>query len=187
MKMFGDHDEDWLLARSQRGDGRAWGELVERFEKLVYSIPRRMRLNSDDCADVFQSTFLALHKNLDKIQSGRALVSWLSITATREAMRLSRQNSRTVNQPEGFEEIVADDYESADEQASRISQAYSVQEAIRTLGDKCRDLLTILYLEDDSSYATVTERMGMKTGAIGPTRARCLERLRAILGDRGLL
>src|SRR4051812_20536767 len=89
-------DLDDLVQRCIKRDAQAWSRLVERFQNLVYSIPRRYGLNEEDAADVFQTTFQALLRNLDKIEAARTLPKWLSVTASRESLRVKRISSRSV-------------------------------------------------------------------------------------------
>lgn len=177
-------DVERLVARCRKQDSEAWAKLVTEFQALVYSIPRRYGLGEDDAADVFQNTFQALFKNLDRIESGQALPKWLAVTAAREAMRLKRVSKRTLSTedgPLGLDELVASEEASAEAEAIRSDAGYRLRRAIGAMQARCRDLLTVLYLEEEESYAVVGERLGMPVGAIGPTRARCLEKLRKTL------
>ena len=81
------YDVARLLEACKRGDQQAWSRLVEQYSNLVYSVPSRMKLNADDCSDVFQATFLALSSSLDRIEHAVALPKWLAVTASREALR----------------------------------------------------------------------------------------------------
>src|SRR4051812_22415324 len=85
---------DGLLRRCIKGDTSAWGALVDQFQNLVYSIARRYGLNRDDASDVFQVTFQALYRNLDRIEDARTLPKWLSVTASRESLRVKRIGGR---------------------------------------------------------------------------------------------
>src|SRR5699024_5381877 len=90
-------DLEILVAKCRRKDSRAWGQFVEQFQNLVYSIPRRYGLSSDDCNDVFQSTFQALVNHLDRIESPATLPRWLAVTASRESLRIIRISKKTTN------------------------------------------------------------------------------------------
>jgi RNA polymerase sigma factor (sigma-70 family) len=173
-----------LVRRCQQGDGRAWAKLVDRFSSLVYSIPRRMRLTEDDCADVFQSTFAQLHKSLDRIEQPETLGKWLSVTASRQALRLIRLNRsrQTVDlEDRSLDEVLADEEAKIDEHVFLSQRAETVRLGMEALKERCRQLLQALYLESEPSYEEISERLGMPIGSIGPTRARCLEKLRSIL------
>lgn len=142
----------------------------------------RNRLDANDAADVFQTTFLALYRNLDRIESAAALGKWLAVTAARESIRLKRQQSRVVHEDgdgPGLDEILADEDASVEAQAVDGIEAEYWRKAVISLGGRCEQLLSALYF-DDKSYEEIVAELGMPIGAIGPTRARCLEKLRKV-------
>lgn len=173
-----------LLERAKRGDHKAWNKLVEHFQSLVYSIPARMGLQTEDCNDVFQATFVALYQNMQNINEPKALSKWLAVTASREALRVKRLGSK--HQGEIPEEISLEDllvYEerSAEESAIQALENDKIWKAVRSLPERCKRLLEVLFSSENLSYEEISHRTGMPIGAIGPTRARCLEQLRKIL------
>jgi RNA polymerase sigma factor (sigma-70 family) len=188
MKLFGGGDDlDRLLERCKRSDAQAWSALVDRFKGLVYSVPRRMGLNDDDAADVFQHTFQALHSNLDRIDNPQYLPRWLVVTASRECLRLRRIHARV---PVGgdaldLEQVLADDERTAEETSIASTEAEEVRTALAAMPDRCRTLLTMLFMDESNSYQEISDQVGIPIGAIGPTRARCLAKLKDILERRG--
>jgi RNA polymerase sigma factor (sigma-70 family) len=177
-----------LVERCQKGDRAAWDRLVSRFSDYVYSIPRRYRLSEEDCADVFQSTFQSLYLNLDRIDSVKAIPKWLAVTAARASLQVIRvSNSRRENPTEqsDLDSMLASEEASAETAAMEASDADTLRIGLKELGGKCQTLLEALYLSESSSYDKVAEKLGMPSGAIGPTRARCLAKLRLILENRG--
>jgi len=189
MSLFGmDSDLTNLVERCRRQDGRAWSTIVDRFSRLVYSIPRRYRLGEDDAADVFQGTFQALFQSIDRIEDPTTLPKWLSVTASRLSMRCLRSQSRvsSLDRVEGgLAELVASEDKDAEENAIESIQASTVREAVNRLKGRCGPLLNLLYLTDGSTYQDVCDRLGIPIGAIGPTKARCLEKLRRMLEEAG--
>ncbi len=189
MSLFG-HETDLtkLVRKCCRQDNEAWGQLVDRFSGLVYSIARRYRLNEDDAADVFQQTFQALYHALDRFEQPDTLPKWISVTSARMSMRLIRAKRQTVSMEteEGtLEDVLASEDESAELEAVRACDAHNLRKAVSGMKDRCGPLLTMLYLEEETSYKLVSERLGIPVGAIGPTRARCLEKLRKALENEG--
>ena len=161
---------------------------MSRYQNLVYSIPRRMGLSQDDADDVFQSTFLSLHRNLDRIDEPQALGKWLAVTATRESLRTKRvaqKSGQTVDEGMALEDLIASEEATAETNAVKAVESDLVRGAILALPSKCRELLTMLYLMDSESYEDVARETGMPIGSIGPTRARCLEKVRSILQKSG--
>lgn len=179
--MRSDRDLESLVKKCREGDADAWGCLVDRFQALVYSIPIKHGLNSDDAADVFQHTFQILHSHLDRIQVIQTLPKWLATTAARESLKILRIKRRTVDTEDStLDEIVASEEKGAEASAVETWQSQTLREEVARMGGRCKELLTLLYFEE-RSYDEITEKIGMPMGAIGPTRARCLEKLRKTL------
>jgi RNA polymerase sigma factor (sigma-70 family) len=179
-----DTELERLLQRARGGDSDAWGKLVARLQNLVYSVPRRYRLDEDDAGDVFMTSFQALHRNLDRIESGRALPRWLATTAARESLRLVRLKVRTKTEVT-LEDLVVQEEATAEAEAIKSDDAFRVQANLASMAARCRDLLSALYGDDEAPYAEIAERLGVPIGAIGPTRARCLEKLRKMMEAEG--
>lgn len=153
---------------------------------LVFSVPRCMGLGEDDSSDVFQQVFLALYQNIDRIVDGGSVPRWLAVTASRETLRLLRARSKApVGGDEALDDIVASENATAEEEALRASDAESLWHAVGRLGGRCEPLLRMLFQEQDTSYEILSESLGIPVGAIGPTRARCLEKLRKLLEKEG--
>jgi RNA polymerase sigma factor (sigma-70 family) len=182
------NDLERLLARCRLSDSDAWSALVAAMQSVVYSVPRRYNLNADDSEDVFQITFLALYRNLDRITSAQALPRWLAVTAARESLRIARLRNTTVSSEDlgvSLDDILAEEDASAESMSIAAESAFRVRKGVSDLPARCRDLLTMLYIEEDAQYAEIAGKLKMPVGAIGPTRARCLDKLRKILGNEG--
>lgn len=169
--------ETWLR-RARLGDERAWSLIVSEFQRLVYSIPKRSGFSDADCDDVFQATFVALYKNLDRIEDARTMPKWLAVTASREVYRISRLNAST-STSENLDEVLAVEDAQAEQLAFESIQSESLYAALAKLGGRCERLLKMLYF-DERAYQEITEALNIAIGAIGPTRARCLDKLRRI-------
>ncbi|RMG26757.1 MAG: sigma-70 family RNA polymerase sigma factor [Armatimonadetes bacterium] len=179
-------EDSRLVERCRKGDARAWEKLVEKYRHLVYSMPRRMGLNEDESADVFQQTFLALYTNLDRIEDGGAVPRWLAVTAARESLRALRFARRDVSESEvPLEEVIATEDATAEKEAVRAVEAEAIWRAVDSLGGRCAALLRMLFTEENPSYEEISRALGMPVGAIGPTRARCLKKLREKLEKLG--
>jgi RNA polymerase sigma factor (sigma-70 family) len=183
---------DAILLRAYRsGELCAWELLVERYEALVCAIPRRMGLSSSDVEDVAQTVFITLLNHVDRLQQETRLSAWLVTTTKREAWRLvQRQRTRRSTELPADDtlEQLPDSEEAALPGAALLAleQQHQVRQALAQLPDRCRELLTLLYLEDPPlAYALLAERLGIPVGSVGPQRARCLERLKKILQALG--
>ena len=180
-----DSDRD-LIRRCQQGSAGAWQQLLNKYERLVYSIPLRYGLSRDDAADIAQNTFTILIESLDTLSEDSRLGAWLATVARRNTWRLLERNRR---------EIPSEGLDGADLAARAVllgkSNADSIEHweltelldtGLSQIGEPCRELLLALYFQPElSSYAEVAARLDMPLGSIGPTRARCLKHLRQVL------
>lgn len=180
--------EDYdLIARCVDGDADAWETLVRRYQRLVYSIPLKAGLAEDVAADVFQSVCVRLIEHLGQIKDRGKLASWLITTTTRECWRTSNRRRREAPIGEGGDEgpaipEVADERPLAEDEQLQLVEQQRVRTAVAELPDRCRALLELLYyIEDRPSYEEISRRLEMPVPSIGPTRARCLQKLRKLL------
>lgn len=166
----------------------AWERLLDAFGPLVLAAARSAGLRGGDVDDVFQLTWMALHRSVPRIQEPGALVAWIGTTARREAWRRSRQRPIVVD-PEAAAERDPGSGPNDDPLAllAGLERDQTVREGVEALGGRCRELITRLFLAPGApSYEEVAEAMGMKLGSVGPTRIRCLGKLADWLESRGL-
>ena len=182
-----------LAARCNRGDGSAWEVLVKRYQRLVYAIVRRIGLDEHGAADVFQTVFMRLLEHLPKLTQQDRLQAWIVTTAKREALLQRSRGMRTVSMTrddsDNGDESAAGEWDVADdallpEDAIEALQSQNqVRQGLDRLDARCRDLLTLLYGDADEAvaYDDIAIRLDMPVGSIGPTRARCLGKLRKLV------
>lgn len=171
-----------LLSACRDGDAEAWDHLVDRYHNLVYAIAIREGLSPEDAADLTQSTFEALLAQLDQIRDDSRIASWLMTVARRKAWRERSRRGHQTSLPEESMAVVSDWYD--EDPANEISRVLWVYEGLAQLDAKCRNLITALYFDPRSpSYAEIAANIRRPVGSIGPSRARCLARLRSILGE----
>lgn len=172
-----------LLAAAAEGDAHAWNTIVERYERLVWSVVRGFRLGEATAADVCQTVWLRLVENCQRIREPDRLPAWLCATAKNECLRTVRTQQRTI--PSDFDyDLVDHDAGELDTTLLRDEQLERLAAAFDELADDCRRLLRLLVTDPPLDYDTISELIGRPKGSIGPTRARCLEKLRRIL-ERG--
>jgi RNA polymerase sigma factor (sigma-70 family) len=177
-----------LLRAAVEGDQSAWDALVERYLPLVYSVLRNYRLTGQDAADVSQTLWLRLVENLKTIREPRALPSWIITTTKREALRVLSTNQRAlpVDPGTGFAAIVADGPEN-DEALLRAERRQALRDGLANLKPEEQQLMLLLIADPPVSYAEISRRLGIPVGSIGPTRGRCLDKLRETAGLERLL
>jgi RNA polymerase sigma factor (sigma-70 family) len=186
-------DDATLVAHCRRGEAAAWGLLVKRYQRLVYAVVMRTGMDEHAAADVFQTVFSRLVDHLPKLAQPDRLQAWIVTTAKREALRARHVGQRTVslNRPvneegeesPGLEDTLADDTPQAEEALSDLQQLNRLRLGLDRLDDRCRELLTLLFRDEDDhvAYDEVARRLDMPVGSIGPTRTRCLGKLRRLV------
>jgi RNA polymerase sigma factor (sigma-70 family) len=170
-------DDEALLAACQRGDEHAWRRLVDRYERLVFSIPLNLGLSHDDAADVTQTTFATLLRSVGSIDSPHRLGAWLSTVAKRASIRVIEGRVRERVNDEEPAPLVDDDR--AHQLAADIEWLH---QGLLVVSSRCRDVLTKLYFSQEA-YDVAAAELGMPLGSLGPTRARCLQKLRSALAE----
>ncbi len=174
-----------LLTRAADGDRAAWHALIDTFGGLVWATTRAHRLNAADAADVFQTTWMRLVENLDRIQDPTRLGGWLATTARRESLSVIRRSARVIPSSDDLPHPTSDNAHPA-ERLIRDQNALALHSALERLGPRDRALLRMLVAEPTPSYAEISAALGIAIGSIGPTRARALERLRREVKRGGL-
>ncbi len=177
-----------LVRAAADGSAAAWDELVHRFGGLLWSICRDHRLSPADAADVFQLTWLRLLERLDTLQDPARVGGWLATTCKRECLATIRRGRRTSTSSEAVE-LALEPAPPADEGVLRADRDAAVWEAFARLGERCRRVLRALVTDAEDgppSYVREAERLQMPVGSLGPTRKRCLNQLRELLGGTGI-
>jgi RNA polymerase sigma factor (sigma-70 family) len=177
-----------LVVDAGKGDTAAWDALVERFAGLVTAVVRTYRLSPADAADVSQTTWLRLIENLHRISQPDRVGGWLATTARRESVRILRLADRQVpTSDEDLEHLTHAPVVSVDHDLLVDERDRALWEMFTKLPARCRLVLLALIGDPPMSYRDLSDALDMPVGSIGPTRARCLERLRALAADAGNL
>lgn len=182
-------DDAVLVARCREGDAQAWAALVHRYERVVTAIARRVGLDTSTAADVFQTVFMRLFQHLNNLTEPDRLGAWIITTTRREASKQRNLAARTALMTTAED---AEDQAPAHEPGSLQTQnpqdsvehwqrLAQIQQAFERLSPRCQQLLQALFLEEDGDYDSISRKLAMPVGSIGPTRGRCLERLRQML------
>ena len=177
-------DDQALIAACVAGDRNAWAALVERYERLIYSIPLRYGLNEGEAADIFQDVCLILMEKLDTLRDENRLSSWLATVTRRECWKIMRRRDAA-----GAEDpdLILDTQPANDREVDDVVERWEAWQAVRAaltqVGDRCRLLLRRLYYTNPApSYLAIATELGVSEGSIGPTRARCLKKLHHAMG-----
>jgi RNA polymerase sigma factor (sigma-70 family) len=169
-----------LVTWARDGDRQAWDQLVDRYAPLVWSICRRRQLEAADARDAAQTVWLNLVDHLDSLRDPAALPGWLATTTQRECgriLRAARQPDNAAYAPAA--QTIPDEHARAAEQDLLAAERHAaLREAFEQLPPGCQQLLTLLTADPPVSYAEISTQLGIPAGSIGPTRRRCLDKLR---------
>jgi RNA polymerase sigma factor (sigma-70 family) len=171
-----------LVRRAAAGDRWAWERLVEQYNQLIWAMTRDFRLVESDAADVVQITWLRLLEHIDRLQQPARVGSWLAATARRECLRTLAARKRMVPVSDDTTlDGVATHQPDVDERILTEERAQAVREALSLLPRRWQRLLELLMSDPPASYTEISDQLGLPVGSIGPTRGRCLDRLRVLL------
>ena len=171
----------------ESADSRALDDLVRLLSPVLWHVVRAYGLRRETAEDVVQATWLAFVRKHDSIQDPEAVSAWLTMTARREAWRASKVDTRADPTEDETLELRMPPSATAEDDAVKQLEAQRLWEAVATLDDRCRRLLRIVAFDDRPDYRRIANDLRMPIGSIGPTRQRCLGKLRARLeGSDGL-
>jgi RNA polymerase sigma factor (sigma-70 family) len=176
-----------LVQRCLAGDRVAWTSLLARYADLAFALLRRAGLDDAAAEDAFQEVAVLLWKNLKKLREIDRLASWIGTTTRRVAWRArKREKTRGGHEAAAAGGDVASG-STPDEGAQTVEEEQALREGLGALGERCRELLSLLYFQSvDLTYDEIARRLDMPRGSLGPTRQRCLDALREDLVARGI-
>jgi RNA polymerase sigma factor (sigma-70 family) len=171
-----------LFAAYQAGEQARMADLVTLLTPLLWHTVRAQNVDHAGADDVVQTAWLALLRAAPKIADPKAVLQWLLVTAKREAWRVSRADRRVEPQElDDADEVLAASSPSPETAVVDASGNERLWTHINRLPERCRELLRVIAFADRPDYASIADALGMPVGSIGPTRGRCLAKLRAQL------
>lgn len=170
-----------LMQAAAAGDEVALGEIVTELSPLLWQVARAAGLSSGDAEDVLQTVWMRLIAHLGDIRSPAALTAWLVITTRRESWRVRAAARRQLPADQDWLAALPDESPTSEEQAIVDDQRQALWAAIARLSPRCQELLRIIAFVPRPDYTAVAAQLGIKRGSVGPTRGRCLDKLRACL------
>jgi RNA polymerase sigma factor (sigma-70 family) len=170
-----------LLSAARTGSDDALGQIVNELSPLLWQVARSAGLSQGDAEDVLQTVWMRLITHLDGIHDASALTGWLVTTTKREAWRVRAASRKQLPVDQDVFADLPNKGPGSEEQVILADQRRELWAAIGMLSRRCQELLRIMAFAPRSDYATVAAALGMRVGSIGPTRGRCLAKLRAVL------
>ena len=171
-----------VIRDCRSGSQTAWDELVARYQRLIFAIPRRAGLSDEQSADVFQDVFLTLFEKLDEIQQ--------IVTTAKFKTWATVRGSKGMYSPESDEEMeremanIADAAPLADDMLIELEQQHLIRTALKLLEERCQKIISMLYLrQSPAAYSEVAAEIGVGETSISPMRSRCLKKLEKLLAS----
>ena len=175
-----------LVDECIKGSEQAWSGLIERYKRLIYSIPVKFGLSHDDASDIFQAVCLEILSELPKLRAPEALPKWIIQITSHKCSHHKRYQQRTETMDPtdlAFEKVVQP---SVDKILTETQDEQTLRQAISEIPPRCQRLVQMLFFEEPSRpYEEVAQTLGLALGSIGFIRQRCLERLRKKLVETG--
>jgi RNA polymerase sigma factor (sigma-70 family) len=170
-----------LMKAARDGDDDALGHIVAELSPVLWHVARAAGLSSGDAEDVLQTVWTALVAHLGSVRDPAALIGWLVVTTRREAWRVRETGRRQLPADAEWLSTMPDPGPGSEDQVIINEQRRALWAAVRQLSPRCQELIRIVAFVHRPDYQTVAAELGMPAGSIGPTRGRCLAKLRALL------
>ncbi|MDQ2748413.1 MAG: sigma-70 family RNA polymerase sigma factor [Actinomycetota bacterium] len=172
-----------LFDAYRTGDEARMADLVSLLTPILWHTVRAQRVDRESAEDVLQTTWLALVRSAGSISDPQAVLQWLIVSARREAWRVVKRDDRV--EPKEFEagDLVTPNADLPEEMVLRSDADTRLWQHLAELPERCRALLRVIAFADRPDYAAVAKSLGMPVGSIGPTRGRCLAKLRLQLAN----
>lgn len=182
-----DKSDAEIIKACRAGDESAWNDLVDRYQRLIFAIPRRAGLSEAQASDVLQEVFLTLFEKLGEIREPDRIRSWIVTTAKFKTWGIVR-GEKGLHSPTTEEEMeqemaaIPDKSPLADEMLIELEQQHMIRAALKQMEERCRKILSMIYIAaTPATYAEVASAIGVGETSISPLRSRCLAKLAKIL------
>ncbi|MGB1253122.1 MAG: RNA polymerase sigma factor [Candidatus Promineifilaceae bacterium] len=176
---WADQEDTALVQGCLDGNEVAWDALIERYNRLIYSIPLRYGVSQSLADEIFQETCLIMLEKLGTLRDQARVGSWIITTTRRLCMQHWRQNKRLKTSP--IEDDM--DFDSGEEAVEtsmlQLEQQHLIYQALVNIPSRDQTLLRALYFDvPPRPYAEIAVALNVPLGSIGPLRARGLQKLR---------
>jgi RNA polymerase sigma factor (sigma-70 family) len=172
-----------LFRAYRTGDEACMGDLVALLTPILWHTARAQRIDRESAEDVVQASWLALVRGADRISDPQAVLQWLIVTTKREAWRVAKRADRVEPRELGDVDAPAPLHDLPEASVLRNADDQRLWQHVARLSERCQALLRVIAFADRPDYADIAKALGMPVGSIGPTRGRCLAKLRLQLAN----
>jgi len=165
------------------GQSAGMATLVEDVTPLLWHLARQQGLSHQGAEDVVQNTWLKLVEHAPSIADPQSVLKWLITTTKRESWAVVARRQR--DEPSPYVDVREQEPDttapSPEDSLLTDLESQLVWQHFTTLPERCKTLLRVIAFAEKPDYAAIAAALGMPVGSIGPTRGRCLAKLRAAL------
>jgi RNA polymerase sigma factor (sigma-70 family) len=172
-----------MLSAAREGSEDALADIVTELTPMLWQVARATGLSTPEAEDVLQTVWTRLVSHLDGIRDARAVIPWLVVTTRREAWRQRAADRRQLPAEASWFAALPDAGPGSEDQVIIDDQRRALWAAISQLSPRCQELLRIVAFVPRPDYEAVAAELGIPRGSVGPTRGRCLDKLRVLLAD----
>ena len=172
-----------LVIKVRSGNLKAFDRLVEKYQRRLYVMVRKMVIGHDDTNDIVQEAFVKAFSNLERFDDNYAFYPWLHRIAVNTAInhqkKMSRQMERTsidsITEP-------ATQSEGSNPSGQVLGQELNVkiEEALDQLPFEQRAVF-ILRTAEDLGYQEIADRLDISIGTVMSRLSRAREKLKKLL------
>lgn len=182
--MLSSRQDQVLVEECIRGNQEAWSALIDKYKNLIYSIPIKRGLSPENAADVFQSVCVSLVSELRRLREPSALAAWLIQTTSHKSLRITMEMRRYAD-GEPKQQYLAAPSPTPEELVREVEREQMVREAVAELSSECKLVVEALfYRTPPATYDDIAAALAIPKGSVGPTRMRCLDKVRRLLEER---
>jgi RNA polymerase sigma factor (sigma-70 family) len=179
-------EDQLLVEQCLKGSEEAWSRLINKYKNLIFSIPVKYGFTPEDSTDIFQSVCLVLLSELSNLREPRALAAWLIQTTARKCSRWKELHGRLIETELRDENVSKESLKRPEEALHDLEREQLLREAVSMLASDCKRLVELLFFQPRPlTYEEIAQILGLPKGSVGPTRMRCLDKLRQSLERRG--
>jgi RNA polymerase sigma-70 factor, ECF subfamily len=188
-------DDLTLVRRARAGDQRAFGLLVERYQKKVYAVALGMVKDAEEAMDVSQEAFVKVHRYLDRFKGDSSFYTWLYRITTNTCIDVLRRRGVNSSDSVEYDDTVEMDIAEAnlgllstqlDASPSRSllrrELGEKLEEALAQLPEKHRAILLLRELEG-MSYEDLSRTLEIPKGTVMSRLFHARTKVQKLLAD----
>jgi RNA polymerase sigma-70 factor, ECF subfamily len=183
MVMKNTHEDELIIAAVKEGDRERYGELVERYQGMVYAIAWSRLGNHGFCEDAAQETFVKAFKYLSSLRNPEKFASWLGRIARNISATLAWRHRAELARSDRWQLAIESQGATDEADTPEGSLSDTVHESLANLPNTHRECLVLFYIEG-KSVREGAEALSISETAFKTRLHRAREAMRGLLEER---